>query len=189
MPLRWQHVQIRSAPLPPFEAVVAEHGAVVLRVCRALLAPADADDAWSDTFLAALRAYPSLRPGSNIRGWLVTIAHRKAIDVIRRGKRQAVPFGDLPAVAVDDRIAVLEADLALRDALSALAPKQREAVIYRYLADLSYDEVAEQLGGSVAAARRNAADGIARLRELYPSAATAADTDPDRRSGDADVPR
>lgn len=181
-----------NASLPPFEAVVAEHGTVVLRVCRALLAPVDADDAWSDTFLSALRAYPSLPPGSNVRGWLVTIAHRKAIDVIRRRNRHAEPVGDVPAIAVDDRIAVLEADLALRDALSQLAPKQREAVIYRYLADLSYDDVAAQLGGSVAAARRNAADGIARLRDLYPPAAVAADSTSDTSadfSGDPDVRR
>ena len=46
--------------MQPFEAVVAEHGAVVMRVCRALLGPVEADDAWSETFLAALRAYPGL---------------------------------------------------------------------------------------------------------------------------------
>ena len=66
--------------MQPFEAIVAEHGPVVMRVCRALLGPVEADDAWSETFLAALRAYPGLRPGSNVRGWLVTIAHNKAID-------------------------------------------------------------------------------------------------------------
>ena len=54
--------------MQPFEAIVAEHGAVVMRVCRALLGPVDADDAWSETFLAALRAYPGLRPGSNVAG-------------------------------------------------------------------------------------------------------------------------
>jgi DNA-directed RNA polymerase specialized sigma24 family protein len=43
-------------PKPPFEEVVARHGATVLRVCRAVLGPVDADDAWSDTFLAALAA-------------------------------------------------------------------------------------------------------------------------------------
>ena len=69
--------------MQPFEAIVAEHGPVVMRVCRALLGPVEADDAWSETFLAALRAYPELRPDSNLRGWLVTIAHRKAIDQIR----------------------------------------------------------------------------------------------------------
>ena len=62
----------------PFEQIVTEHGPTVLRVCRALLARPDADDAWSDTFLAALRAYPDLPPDANVEAWLVTIAHRKA---------------------------------------------------------------------------------------------------------------
>ncbi|MGH8827658.1 MAG: sigma factor, partial [Jiangellaceae bacterium] len=42
----------------PFEAIVGRYGPTVLRVCRAVLGPADADDAWSETFLAAMRAYP-----------------------------------------------------------------------------------------------------------------------------------
>ncbi len=75
----------------PFDEIVEEHGTVVMRVCRALLGPDDAQDAWSDTFLAALRAYPELRPDSNVRGWLVTIAHHKAVDVIRKRSRQRVP--------------------------------------------------------------------------------------------------
>src|SRR5919108_3710118 len=79
--------------MQPFEANVAEHGQVVMRVCRALLGPSEAEDAWSETFLAALRAYPSLRPGSNVRGWLVTIAHNKAVDQIRARLRVPVPAG------------------------------------------------------------------------------------------------
>ena len=82
--------------MKPFEQVVTEHGATVLRVCRAVLGPVDADDAWSETFLAALRAYPQLGPEANVRAWLVTIAHRKAIDIIRRRRRQPVPMADLP---------------------------------------------------------------------------------------------
>ena len=70
----------------PFEQVVTEHGATVLRVCRAVVGPADADDAWSETFLAALRAYPDLPATANVEAWLVTIAHRKAIDVRRAAR-------------------------------------------------------------------------------------------------------
>ncbi|MGH3435185.1 MAG: RNA polymerase sigma factor, partial [Sciscionella sp.] len=62
----------------PFEQIVDEYGPVVLRVCRAVLGPADAEDAWSETFLAALRGYPDLGEGANVEAWLVTIAHRKA---------------------------------------------------------------------------------------------------------------
>jgi RNA polymerase sigma factor (sigma-70 family) len=149
----------------PFEEIVAEHGPVVMRVCRAMLEPADAADAWSETFLSALRAYPKLRPGSNIRGWLVTIAHRKTVDQVRGATRRAPPAGLLPEVPTTDQPLP---DEGLRAALDALPPKQRGAVIYRYLADLSYAEVGELLACSSIAARRNAADGIARLRKHYP---------------------
>ena len=67
------------------------HGATVLRVCRAVLGPADADDAWSETFLSAMRAYPDLPADANVEAWLVTIAHRKAIDVTRAAGRRAIP--------------------------------------------------------------------------------------------------
>ena len=79
----------------PFEKVVKQHGGTVLRVCRVVLGTHDADDAWSETFLAALRAYPDLRPDSDVRAWLVTIAYRKAIDVLRKQQRSPVPTGEV----------------------------------------------------------------------------------------------
>ena len=153
--------------MQPFETIVAQHGPVVMRVCRALLGPVEADDAWSETFLAALRAYPGLRPGSNVRGWLVTIAHHKAIDQTRARGRVPVPAGDLPENLRAGDPAPESPDPELRGALAALPPKQRGAVVYRYLADLSYAEVARRLECSQPAARRNAADGIAALRRHY----------------------
>jgi len=152
--------------MQPFDDVVAEHGPVVMRVCRALLGPADADDAWSETFLAALRAYPDLGPGSNVRGWLVTIAHHKAIDVLRGAQRRPRPTDDLPEAAAADGIGAPPDD-DLRAALAALPPKQRGAVVYRYLADLSYAAVGDLIDSNEAAARRSAADGIATLRRTY----------------------
>ena len=80
----------------PFDQVVTRHGPTVLRVCRAVLGPADADDAWAETFLAAMRAYPDLGEGANVEAWLVTIAHRKAIDVRRAAARRATPVGAVP---------------------------------------------------------------------------------------------
>ena len=149
-----------------FEEIVAEHGPVVLRVCRAMLSPPDADDAWSETFVAALRAYPDLRPDSNVRGWLVTIAYRKALDQIRAKSRAPQPTSALPEVAsLDDSASGL--DSQLRSALQALPAKQRGAVIYHYLADLPYSEVGVLLETNEAAARRSAADGIANLRKNY----------------------
>ena len=159
----------------PFEEIVAEHGPAVMRVCRALVGPSDAEDAWSETFLSALQAYPRLRQGSNVRGWLVTIAHRKAIDLVRRTARRPSLQGDLPesaaAAGIGGSRGATDPDLHfhgdLRAALDALPPKQRGAVIYRYLAELSYAEVGALLDCSPAAARRNASDGIAQLRKLF----------------------
>lgn len=151
--------------LPPFEHVVAEHSRLVLRVCRALLPPDDAQDAAAETFLSALRAYPRLRPDSDLRAWLVTIAHRKAVDVHRARARSALPVAELPERAgVDEPLR----DDELWAAVRALPDKQREAVAYRYVADLAYAEVAGLMGTSEAAARRNAADGVKALRRRYP---------------------
>jgi len=150
----------RAAAKLPFERVVAAHGATVLRVCRAVLGPADADDAWSETFLAALRAYPELPPDANVEAWLVSIAHRKAIDVTRTAGRRAVPVADTP----EGPAPADGADPDLVAAVAALPPKQRQAVAYHYLTGLPYAEIAGLIGGTPAAARRAAADGIAALR-------------------------
>ncbi len=153
-------------PAQPFDQVVDEHGPAVLRVCRAILGPADADDAWSETFLAALKAYPRLTPGSNVRAWLVTIAHRKAIDRHRAAARAPLPVESLPERPTNLGLPT-ETDQELWDSVKALPPKQRGAVAYHYLADLPYAEVGQLLGTSEAAARRSAADGIARLRATF----------------------
>jgi RNA polymerase sigma factor (sigma-70 family) len=151
--------------LPPFEEIVTTHGPTVLRVCRAVLGPVDAEDAWSETFLAALRAYPTLRPDSNIEAWLVTIANRKAIDQTRARARRPLPADPLP-----ERSASSEEDRPDGDvwaAIRALPFKQRVAVAYHYVAGMPYADVAALTGGSQDAARRAAADGIATLRRTY----------------------
>ncbi len=150
----------------PFERIVDRHGDTVLRVCRAVVGPSDAEDAWSETFLAALRAYPDLPAGANVEAWLVTIAHRKAIDVTRRRARSAVPVGELP----EGRSAVGlpgDRDDQLWAHVAALPDRQRQAVAYHYLAGLPHRDVAAVIGGSTDAARRAAADGIAALRRTY----------------------
>ena len=157
--------------LKPFEQVVAEHGSAVLRVCRAILGYHEAEDVWSETFLAALRAYPELSPDANVEAWLITIAKRKAIDVYRATKRSPVASDGLAEVASPlDESAATDREQELWAALETLTDRQREAVAYHYLAGLSYAEVADLLGGSEPAARRAAADGIKKLRTIYEGA-------------------
>lgn len=155
--------------MKPFEQIVADHGPMVLRVCRAVLGPQDAEDAWSETFLSALKAYPDLPADANVEAWLVTIAHRKAIDVTRAAARRPTPVETLPERASrTDRPEDWDGDLW--QALKALPTRQRQAVAYHYLAGLPYKEIAAISGGSTDAARRAAADGIKNLRTAYPRA-------------------
>lgn len=155
--------------MKPFDEVVTRHGPTVLRVCRAVLGPADAEDAWSETFLAALRAYPELPEDANVEAWLVTIAHRKAVDAVRATARRPVVVDRLPEAAVEPELP--EEDGELWAALRQLPIAQRRAVAYHHLGGLPHKEVAALLGTSPDAVRRAASDGIRKLRETYPRAA------------------
>lgn len=158
----------------PFERAVAAHGPTVLRVCRAVLGPGpDADDAWSETFLAALRAWPDLSDDTNVEAWLVRVAGRKAIDVTRARARHAVPSADLPERPSPVGNPGGDA-LDVWRHVAALPERQRLAIAYHYLGGLGHAQTAELIGGTPAAVRRAAADGMASLRRRYGVGAAAA---------------
>jgi RNA polymerase sigma factor (sigma-70 family) len=151
--------------LPPFQQLLDAHGRDVHRFLVATVGPVDADDCYQETWLAALRAYPRLRDAANLRGWILTVAHRKAIDSARARKRQATPSGDLPERAA---VSPPEApDGALWSQVRALPPKQRTAIALRYVADSGYAEMAAVMGTSEDAARRNVHEALKRLRREY----------------------
>jgi len=147
--------------LPPFQNLLDEHAADVIGVLRGAVGRADADDCFQETFLAALRAYPKLGDASNLRGWLLTIAHRKAIDHHRANGRRPVPVAELAEIEVSDP----EPDEGVWKLVGALPPKQRAAVALRYACDLPHAEIAAALGCSPEAARRSLHEGIKRLRK------------------------
>lgn len=151
----------------PFERVVQTHGLSVLRVCRALLDEHRAQDAWSETFLSALQAYPQLEDQANVQAWLVRIAHRKAIDELRKHRPEIVqaelePRGNIAVPAPEQHLENLE----LWQAVKILPEKQRLVLAYRYLGGLSYAQIAQLLSGTPEAARRAGADGIRKLRKV-----------------------
>ena len=88
-----------SVRLPPFQALLDEHRDDVYRFLVASLGRDEADDCFQETFISAMRAYPRLRDASNLRSWLFTIAHRKAIDAHRARTRRAVPVEEVPEQA------------------------------------------------------------------------------------------
>jgi RNA polymerase sigma factor (sigma-70 family) len=146
--------------LPPFQEVLDRHGRDVYRVCVAVAGPQHADDCYQDTMLAALAAYPRLRDAATVRSWLLTIASRKAIDQHRTRARQPVPVPELDAGAAP---AAEQPDTELWAQVRALPDKQRQAVAYRFVADLAYREIAVAMGTSEEAARRNVLEGLRKL--------------------------
>ena len=151
--------------LPPFQTVLEEHREAVLRFLAASIGRQEADDVFQETFLAALRAYPRLNRGDNLRGWLLKIASRKAIDAHRARKRAPVPAEhvDLGAAPSNGNLP----DEALWQAVRALPDRQRTAVVLRFTFDLAYREMGEVMDSSEEAARRNVFEGLKKLREEY----------------------
>ncbi|WP_334121070.1 MULTISPECIES: RNA polymerase sigma factor [Glutamicibacter] len=151
----------------PFERIVQDYGLNVLRVCRALLDEHRAQDAWSETFLSALKAYPQLAEDANVSAWLVRIARNKAIDELRKNKPEILDDHQQWEHADEQVNLEMEADnLQLWQEVSKLPQKQRMVVGYRYLGGLSYAQIAQLVSGSEAAARRAGSDGIKNLRRI-----------------------
>ncbi len=158
-----------SDELPPFQRFLDGHRDAVWRFLVSSVGYNEAEDCFQETFVAALRAYPRLRADSNLRAWVLTIAHRKALDAHRGRSRRAVPVAE-PAV-VDARPApsVPVRDEALWDAVGELPARQRSAVVLRYVADLPPRDIAAAIGCSEEAARRSLHEGLTRLRKVVPA--------------------
>ncbi len=123
----------------------------------------EADDCFQETFVAALRAYPRLRADSNLRAWVLTIAHRKASTLIAAAR--AAPFrwpsrtSSTRARRQRSRCAIE----ALWDAVGELPARQRSAVVLRYVADLPHRDIASRdrmLGGGGAPVSARGTDQI-----------------------------
>ena len=158
-----------SGALPPFQRFLDSNRDAVWRFLASSVGPTEAEDCFQETFIAALRAYPRLRADSNLRAWVLTIAHRKALDAHRGRARRALPVAD-PSLVKDSAEASLPPrDDELWEAVHALPARQRAAVVLRYLADLPHREIAVAIGCSEEAARRSLHEGLANLRKVVPA--------------------
>jgi RNA polymerase sigma factor (sigma-70 family) len=148
--------------LPPFQELIDAHATTVYRFLAARVGFVDADDCFQETYLAALRAYPDLQDGANLRAWLLTIANHKAIDSQRSSARRPRPSPALPETPVEQPPLKERALWAL---VGDLPAKQRDAVLHRFVADLPYADVGTAMGCSEEAARRSVFEGVKKLRE------------------------
>jgi RNA polymerase sigma factor (sigma-70 family) len=155
---------VSDAPVP-FQRFLDVHRDAVWRFLVSSVGASDAEDCFQETFIAALRAYPRLRAGSNLRAWVLTIAHRKALDAHRGRARRALPVAEVDAI--DGRISAHtdSRDSGLWDAVRELPPRQRSAVALRFIADLPHRDIATAIGCSEEAARRSLHEGLAKLRQ------------------------
>lgn len=153
------------SPAPPFQAVLDTHGSSLHRYLVGVLGPHDGADAYQETLISALRAWPPRHDG-NLRAWLFTVAHRKVIDHARARDRRPVPVGNVPDRGGTSGLAGDGHDRDVWDVVRALPDKQRAAVALRHGDDWSYGDIAAVLGISEAAARQNVKAGLDRLREL-----------------------
>jgi RNA polymerase sigma factor (sigma-70 family) len=158
-----------STGLPPFQRFLDSHRDYVWRFLVSSVGPIEAEDCFQETFIAALGAYPRLRPDSNLRAWVLTIAHRKALDAHRARTRRAVPVGDaIDDGAHADRYPAVR-DQSLWEAVGRLPARQRSAVVLRYVADLPHRDIAVAIGCSEEAARRSLHEGLTKLRKVVPA--------------------
>jgi RNA polymerase sigma factor (sigma-70 family) len=155
---------------PPFQRFLDAERDVVWRFLVSAVGGAEAEDCFQETFIAALRAYPRLRPDSNLRAWVLTIAQRKALDAHRARARRALPVA---AVALAERGGsspsaqdeAMANDAPLWEAVGELPARQRSAVMLRYVADLPHRDIAVAIGCSEEAARRSLHEGLTKLRK------------------------
>src|SRR3990170_691960 len=116
---------------------------MVYRFLLVAAGPAEADDCFQETFLAALRAYPRLRDGEHLDRWVLRLASRRAIDAHRARRRRPIPSPD-PAALADAPAPGMpqeEFDEELWAAVRGLPPRQRVAVVHRYVLDRPYREI------------------------------------------------
>lgn len=139
---------------------------------RILRDPALAEDAVQDAFLAVWRTAASYRPDrAKASTWVLTLVHRRAVDLVRREERRRAdpldetfdPAGD---ERTDDEAASREQRRRVQQALAQLAPDQRQALELAYYGGLSQSQIAERLGVPLGTVKSRMFSGLGRLRDI-----------------------
>jgi RNA polymerase sigma factor (sigma-70 family) len=133
-----------------FEVLVARHGPMVLRVCRAALAdPDEADDAFQAVFLILVRRAASIRSRGSLASWLFGVASRVSararVDAGRRRRHEREAGARRPAAAPADVDARPDPAPVLHEELARLPDRYREAIVLCYFEGHTCDAVARRL--------------------------------------------
>ena len=149
---------------------VRHHGTAVGRLCMALVgSQAEAEDLAQETLLAAHDGFDGYRGDGSVRAWLCSIARRKCARHLERSRRQQSRLRlvhDSARAGTEEHVLLKQRAERARAALSRIRPSEREALVLRYVAELSFRDVASACGIEEAAARKRVSRAIARLREI-----------------------
>lgn len=151
-------------------ACARTHHMILGRLSMALLgSQADADEAVQETLLRAHRAMASYRAEGSVKAWLCGIARHVCAHMLetRRKGRELLEIVPNEGEARDAFASRRQARV-LRDALEKLKPSEREALVLRFVADLSHREIATACGLDEAAARKRISRALERLRQVMP---------------------
>ncbi len=143
---------------------------------RILRDPALSQDAVQEAFLAAWRTAASFDPKlSKPSTWLLTLVHRRAVDLVRREqRRRAEPLPETHEVAgeaTDEEVALRERRQVVQHALRRLPQEQREALELAYYGGFTQSELADRLGVPLGTIKSRMFTGLTRLRDLLGEAA------------------
>jgi RNA polymerase sigma factor (sigma-70 family) len=139
-----------------------------------------AEDAVQEGFLAVWRSAAAFRAErAKASTWILTLVHRRAVDLVRREERRRTePLGEEPAARAGEVSAPTDEAAWLRferervqAALRQLPDVQREAIELAYYGGFSQSELAERLGVPLGTIKSRMFAGLARLRELLDESA------------------
>jgi RNA polymerase sigma-70 factor, ECF subfamily len=153
-----------------FETLYRRHADGVYRFCCMRVGGEQAHDATQDTFMAVLKGAAPFRGEATFRSWILGIAARRCVDVLRRrGAPSERSVEDLPQDAMPaalDPAARSTARLAVSDGMCRLSPAQREALFLVYYRGFSYEEAAYALEVPVGTVKSRVHAGRTQLREV-----------------------
>jgi RNA polymerase sigma-70 factor (ECF subfamily) len=159
----------------PFEVIMQRHEREIMRyLLRVSGDREDAADLFQETWLRAYAAYPRLEPQSDVRPWLYAIAtnlcRNRARDGARRARVIVADSGESSAgrtigTPLDENEGY--AAVHMRELISDLPTKQRQALYLRYFAGLGYGEVAVAMDCSEDSARANVSQAMKKLKAMW----------------------
>ena len=139
----------RRGDAAAFDELVRRFHRPVLRFCWRLLRSADAEDLAQDAFVRAFVHFERFDPERPVLPWLIAIARRLCLDVLRRRKvasrLEILAVSDPPPPGPEGEASVREQLTRLERALADLGEGPREAVILFHIEEMSYRDIAAAL--------------------------------------------